>query len=38
MAKLIRWLGEQINQYQGRTPLDGLYEILTHLYHWRIKL
>lgn len=39
MKEVIRWLGECINQYQGNTPLDSLYDILAHLYYdWWIKL
>lgn len=33
MAKVIKWLGEYINQYQGKTPIDGLYDIMTYLYY-----
>lgn len=33
MKEIIRWLGEYINQYQGKTPLNGLYNILTFLYY-----
>lgn len=33
MAEVIRLLGEYINQYQGRTPVEGLYNILTYLYY-----
>ena len=33
MKEVIRWLGEYINQYGGRTPADGLYNILTYLFY-----
>lgn len=33
MKETIRWLGEYINQHQGRTSLDGLYDIMTYLYY-----
>lgn len=33
MAEVIRLLGEYINQHQGRTPVEGLYNILTYLYY-----
>lgn len=33
MAEVIRWLGEYINQYQGRTPVEGLYNILAYWYY-----
>ena len=33
MKEVIRWLGEYINQYETRTPLDGLYNIITYLFY-----
>ena len=33
MKEVIRWLGEYINQYQGKTPVDGLYNIMTYFYY-----
>lgn len=34
---IIRWIGERINQYQGKTPLDDLYYILTSLYYKNLR-
>ena len=33
MSEVIRRLCEYINQYQGRTPIDGLYNIMVYLYY-----